>query len=143
MKYSRQLFVILFLLVSITLLVACTSDTQENVPADIEAKQTEIVLPIVEADNGDVSESVVEDQAYPDTELDSESANPAYPEPESVIQPTLEEQNVQDEDEPIEEVEPTQEPKPTSRGNQLVATDPSTVNLSSGNVQLVELFAFW
>ena len=34
-------------------------------------------------------------------------------------------------------------PKPTPRGNSLVATDPATVNLASGQLQLVEMFAFW
>ncbi len=33
--------------------------------------------------------------------------------------------------------------QPTSRGNQLVATDPTTVNLNSGQPQLIEFFAFW
>ena len=32
---------------------------------------------------------------------------------------------------------------PTSRGSQLVATDPKTVNLTSGEPQLLEFFAFW
>ena len=32
---------------------------------------------------------------------------------------------------------------PTSRGSQLVATDPNTVNLASGEPQLIEFFAFW
>ena len=32
---------------------------------------------------------------------------------------------------------------PTSRGSQLAATDPSTVNLNSGEPQLIEFFAFW
>jgi hypothetical protein len=31
---------------------------------------------------------------------------------------------------------------PTSRGPDLVATDPSTVNLASGQLQLVEFFRF-
>ena len=31
----------------------------------------------------------------------------------------------------------------TSRGAQLVATDPSSVNLTSGEPQLIEFFAFW
>ena len=31
----------------------------------------------------------------------------------------------------------------TSRGNGLVATDPTTINLSSGQPQLIEFFAFW
>ncbi len=32
---------------------------------------------------------------------------------------------------------------PTSRGNQLEATDPTTVNIASGEPQLIEFFAFW
>ena len=32
---------------------------------------------------------------------------------------------------------------PTSRGNELEATDPSTVNIASGGPQLIEFFAFW
>lgn len=40
---------------------------------------------------------------------------------------------------------PTEEPLPvaTSRGDSLIATDPATVNLASGEPQLVEFFAFW
>ena len=37
---------------------------------------------------------------------------------------------------------PTATIPPTPRA-ELVGTDPSTVNLASGDVQLVELFAFW
>jgi len=32
---------------------------------------------------------------------------------------------------------------PTSRGNELEATDPLTVNIASGEPQLIEFFAFW
>ncbi len=32
---------------------------------------------------------------------------------------------------------------PTSRGEELHATDPETVNLASGKPQLIEFFAFW
>ena len=41
--------------------------------------------------------------------------------------------------------EPVEEPMAmaTSRGSQLAATDPSTVNLTSGEPQLIEFFAFW
>lgn len=40
---------------------------------------------------------------------------------------------------------PTEEPLPvaTSRGNDLAATDPGTVNLATGEPQLIEFFAFW
>lgn len=44
------------------------------------------------------------------------------------------------------EAEPTAEEPvavATSRGAQLVATDPNTVNLASGEPQLIEFFAFW
>ena len=37
---------------------------------------------------------------------------------------------------------PTLLPVPTSRGPNLEATDPSTVSLASGNLQLVEFFRF-
>lgn len=32
---------------------------------------------------------------------------------------------------------------PTSRGDELAATDPTTVNIASGKPQLIEFFAFW
>jgi hypothetical protein len=41
-----------------------------------------------------------------------------------------------------EAVVATEIPKPTPRQG-LVSTDPQTVNLASGDIQLVELFAFW
>lgn len=71
---------------------------------------------------------------------------------------------VQDDPAPVQEEAPTDAPAPTdvpteaaepepaaeepvavatSRGPQLVATDPSTVNLASGEPQLIEFFAFW
>jgi hypothetical protein len=40
---------------------------------------------------------------------------------------------------PAEEVPP---PAPTSRGPDLEATDPATVTLASGNLQLIEFFRF-
>jgi len=47
---------------------------------------------------------------------------------------------------PAESMTPTEEPIvviPTSRGNELEATDPTTVNIASGEPQLIEFFAFW
>ena len=44
------------------------------------------------------------------------------------------------------ETEPTAEvvlALPTSRGSELEATDPATVNIASGEPQLIEFFAFW
>jgi hypothetical protein len=34
-------------------------------------------------------------------------------------------------------------PVATSRGAELEATDPTTVSLTTGELQLVEFFAFW
>jgi hypothetical protein len=44
--------------------------------------------------------------------------------------------------EPAESLEPTVVPIATSRGPDLEATDPSTVSLASGDIQLVEFFRF-
>ena len=38
---------------------------------------------------------------------------------------------------------PEIETAPTSRGSELQATDPATINLASGEPQLIEFFAFW
>jgi len=57
------------------------------------------------------------EEAYP--ALEEKAAAESYPAPEEM------------------------ETKPTPRGNDLVATDPATVNLASGQLQLVEMFAFW
>lgn len=43
---------------------------------------------------------------------------------------------------PTEAVNPTPLPVATSRGPNLEATDPRTVNLASGNLQFVEFFRF-
>lgn len=43
---------------------------------------------------------------------------------------------------PTEAVEPASLPVATSRGPNLEATDPSTVSLASGQIQLVEFFRF-
>ena len=47
---------------------------------------------------------------------------------------------------PNRQVTPTQaaevQPVPTSRGPKLEATDPATVSLASGQIQLVEFFRF-
>ena len=43
------------------------------------------------------------------------------------------------------EIAEIEEPEiiPTSRGDELHATDPATVNIASGEPQLIEFFAFW
>ena len=54
------------------------------------------------------------------------------PQPEAEVEPTV--------------AAPTQaaevQPAPTSRGPKLEATDPATVSLASGQIQLVEFFRF-
>jgi len=75
------------------------------------------------------------------------AAEPAAPAPESapeaeapVVAPAPEA------DAPVVEEEPPAEAPVivvTPRGNDLEATDPSTVNLASGKPQLIEFFAFW
>jgi len=44
---------------------------------------------------------------------------------------------------PTEAFADTPVPLATSRGSELEATDPSTVSLASGGLQLVEVFQFW
>lgn len=44
---------------------------------------------------------------------------------------------------PTETLAPTPFPIATSRGPHLEATDPATVKLASGGLQLVEFFEFW
>ena len=46
---------------------------------------------------------------------------------------------------PVETEPPTEEivVQPTSRGDELEATDPTTVNIANGEPQLIEFFAFW
>ncbi len=62
--------------------------------------------------------------------------------PESVVTTDTQMKTVEEnEPGPIEATEESTE-KPTPRAG-LVATDPSTVSLASGEIQLVEFFAFW
>ena len=44
---------------------------------------------------------------------------------------------------PTETLAPTPFPVVTSRGPRLEATDPKTVSMASGGLQLVEFFEFW
>lgn len=59
---------------------------------------------------------------------------------QSTISPSAE--TAQGEIEGGEEVKKSVEPQPTPRAG-LEATDPETVVLASGDIQLVEFFAFW
>jgi len=63
----------------------------------------------------------------------SATVSPALPTVDTSSQATAE---------PTENLAPTVLPVATSRGPELEATDPSTVSLASGQLQLVEFFRF-
>jgi hypothetical protein len=74
-----------------------------------------------------------------------EPAAPAQdPAPEAEAEPPTA-VPVAEEAPPAESEAPVEEPAVvvTPRGNDLEATDPNTVNLASGEPQLIEFFAFW
>ena len=58
------------------------------------------------------------------------------------VQPTETTEIVQNPTEEVEEPTPTTAIPPTPR-TEMEGTDPTTVNLASGDIQLVEIFAFW
>lgn len=120
-KYAR--FVLLLGLFSILalLIAACSgSDTAKN-SADTE-QEYQVALPAV-GSNPPAEEQA--DEAYPAPEIepsvqDAAAASEAYPAPEA----------------------PAEAPAPQPR-TALEATNPADVSLTSGNLQLVEMFAFW
>ena len=69
------------------------------------------------------------------------SATPVAVQPPQTPLPTLE-TSLQPTFEATKSLEPTLQAVATSRGPNLEATDPSTVNLASGQLQLVEFFRF-
>ena len=64
-------------------------------------------------------------------------ASTTLPPPVSTLDPS-----VQVTVEPTEDLAPTALPVATSRGQELEATDPTTVSLASGGLQFVEFFRF-
>ena len=115
---------------SLTACAAAATATQENSTETTEDPQTKIFIPAVESDSEENVDTGVEDQAYPGTDQENQNADISEsPQSEAAPESEMETQ--------------TQELKPTPRGNELVATNPTTVNLASGQLQLVELFAFW
>lgn len=70
-----------------------------------------------------------------DPPLIQEPASPVVVEPSATPVPNVAES-------PTESAAPTPLPVATSRGPDLHATDPSTVSLASGDLQLVEFFRF-
>jgi hypothetical protein len=147
-----KIFVISSMMITLFSLTACSSTVSESNLIAPNDHHTDFYVPV---NDKDVSESdqIVEDEfseAYPNLEPEYQNQevdvllqNTAYPEPESDEVPVVEGEDSQKEAYPVPQEEPTQVIKPTPRGNYLVATNPSTINLSSGKLQLVELFAFW
>jgi len=137
-------------MIAILSLAACSSETPAGAPDIRKDQQNEILIPAVGSDAGESNETGDEDKAYPDAEEEipnpnvaEPSTDEAYPEPEMETLTQAEADSPKTAAYPDPQEEPVQEIKPTPRGNELVATDPSTVNLASGRLQLVEFFAFW
>ena len=140
-KRSMKNLISLFLVVLVSMLVfvAC----QPNATPPVES-------------SGSESEATPQGQPKDDAELDMVAEAPTQT-------PTLANQDV--EEEIVATINPTAPPQvaeessseepeqaapaedvaqgPPNHGDQLFATDPATVVLASGDVQLVELFAFW
>jgi len=119
---NRFILILGFVLILSFLIVACSGSTTQQSEAETKTEsETEedyqVVLPAV--GKNDKSEA---GQAYPVPEIDTGVGvvSEAYPEPE----------------------EPTQAPAPVVR-TELEATNPTTVSLASGELQIVEFFAFW
>ena len=148
------LLMIVVVLLSVISLTGCSSSVTESDPIATHDQQTDVSVPVLEKEDSESDELVLGEvsEDYPDLEPESQfqeveamPENTAYPEPESDEGSVIEDENSLDEayPVPVPQEEPIQVIKPTPRGNELVATNPSTVNLSSGKLQLVELFAFW
>jgi len=146
-EYSpRWVLLLTFLLTATLLISACNTTPVEKVDETSNDQQSEVYLPSTGSEaetKPEVKDEPEDVVAYPDSE--QEKQNPevadasqaeAYPEPKEEATATQELTSTP-------KVEPTQEPQPTSRGNELHAADPNTVNLASGKLQLVEMFAFW
>ena len=128
----KFIFIVGMMIISLSLTACATTATatQENSSETAEDPQTKIFIPAVKSDSEENVEKGAEDQAYPGTDQENQNADISEsPQSEAALESEMETQ--------------TQEFKPTPRGNELVATNPTTVNLASGQPQLVELFAFW
>lgn len=151
-KANMKIFVISSLMIALFSLAACSSAAPESAPIATKDQQSEVYVPVIEKDVS-VNEELVSgevSEAYPGIEPETQnqeagvlSQNTAEPDPESDEVSMVESEDSQEEAQPVSQEEPPQEIKPTPRGNELVATNPSSVNLASGKFQLVELFAFW
>jgi hypothetical protein len=135
---TKRIFWITALLAILALvIIACNPATPESPPAEEAEYQSN--LPAVEnLQEDDESEAYPEPQEQ--TQLEAAAADKeAYPATE--ILPGVGQAAGSEEAYPVPE-EPVEAPAPIRR-DQLEATDPATVALASGKIQLVELFAFW
>jgi thiol-disulfide isomerase/thioredoxin len=93
-----------------------------------------------------VAPSATSQDAYPPPEATQEPSNGAYPGPESddvLMTPGSSAQPTIVQGIPTEELTPTVTPTLGLLRTELVATDPQSFRIVSGEFQLVEFFAFW
>ena len=140
-KSLRWILVLAFLLTATLILSACNPSTPKNVQENGDEQKNEVYLPAAGSESNTETEAETESEevAYPDSKQDGENTAAQEAEP----YPASEEETAEEMPDPTLVIEPTKGPQPTSRGNELFATNPSSVSLASGQVQLVELFAFW
>jgi hypothetical protein len=151
-KSNLKIFAIFALMIVLSSLAACSSAVTESAPFTTNDQQSDVYVPVIEKDVSESEEIISGEfsEAYPDLEQETQNQevealhqNTAVPDPGSDEVSTVDGEDSQEEAQPVPQEKPTQVIKPTPRGNELVATNPSTVLLDSGELQLVELFAFW
>ena len=115
---KRMIALIVFGLISVLVFAACKPKPVETPDVQPYPGGGEVVSPGMQYPEA-VEESAPLD-SYPDPEMDDPQ------------------------DEPIGEVDyPAPEIEPSTLKTELEATNPKTVSLASGQIQLVEFFAFW
>ncbi len=122
---TPNIFLILMLLLASLIVGACTAESGE---ANSEVQPVEITTEVMPA--------TPHDDASPDI------AATATPEEQPALAEAPTEAVAAEPQEPAQ-VEAVEQPQPPQRGAQLEATNPETVVLASGEIQLVEFFAFW
>ena len=115
------------LLVWSLLLAACSPETPDSTSTSAPTEEYQVNLPAV-------NNPQAETPTYPAPESQSDVGDQAYPEPPAQPEPVV----AAEEAYPIPE-EAVDKPAPRT---ELEATDPATVSLASGQIQLVEFFAF-
>jgi hypothetical protein len=151
-KSITKILVTSALMIALFSLASCSFAITESTPTTSKEQQSDVYVPVIEKEVSESEELVSGEtsEAYPDLEPDTQNQEievlPQHavdPDPVSDDVSMVGGEDFQEEANPLPQEEPTQVIKPTPRGNELVATNPSTVNLDSGKLQLVELFAFW